>query len=118
MEARKQPGNEIQQKFKTHGISGNKANYVKQEENDGKIGNLMELGNQNEIKVMKTDEEDDGEENGVTRESQQQKCVNLKRNTVTTNDNLCNSSTNASKNNNNDKNTGGTKTVTNTETVR
>ena len=26
-------------------ISGNKAHYVKQEENDGKLRNLMELGN-------------------------------------------------------------------------
>ena len=41
MEARKQPGNEIRRKFKKHGISGNKANYVKQEENDGKNKNLM-----------------------------------------------------------------------------
>ena len=45
------------------------ANYVKQEENDGKIGNLMEPGNQNEIEVMKTDVEDDGEDDGVTREA-------------------------------------------------
>ena len=36
MEARKQPENEIQRKFKKLGISGNQANYVKQEENDGK----------------------------------------------------------------------------------
>ena len=43
-------------------------------------------------------------------------CGYLKPNTVTTNDNLCNSSTDASKNNDNDKNTGGTETVANTGT--
>ena len=32
----------------------------------------MEPGNQNEIEVMATDEEDDGEDYGVTREAHQQ----------------------------------------------
>ena len=34
LEAGKQPGNKIRQKYKKHGKSGNKENYVKQEEND------------------------------------------------------------------------------------
>ena len=47
MEARKQPENEIRRKFKKLGISGNQANYVKQEEKDGKIENVREPGNRN-----------------------------------------------------------------------
>ena len=48
------------------------------------VGNLIEPGNQNEIKVMKSDVEDDGEQNGVTRKAQQHKCINPTPNTVTT----------------------------------
>ena len=36
METGKQQENEIRRKYKKHGISGNKAKYVKQEENTGK----------------------------------------------------------------------------------
>ena len=48
----------------------------------------MEPGNRNEIEVMETDVEDDGIENGVTREAQQQKCENPTPNTDTTNDSI------------------------------
>ena len=90
--------------------------YVKQEENGGKIGNLMEPGNQKEIKLMKTDGESNREDSGAIQLPKRKRCEYLKPNTDTTNDSLCNSSTGASKNNNNDKNTGGTATVTNTKT--
>ena len=36
IESGKQTGKEIRRKYKKHGISGKMANYVKQEENDGK----------------------------------------------------------------------------------
>ena len=61
METGKQPENEIWQKYGKHGISGDIANYVKQAENARKIENLREPGNQNEIEVMKTDAESNGE---------------------------------------------------------
>ena len=44
--------------------------YVKQEEIDGKNGNLMEPGNDDEIKMMKKSAESDEEEGGVTGEPQ------------------------------------------------
>ena len=46
------------------------ANYVKQAENARKIENFMEPGNRNEIEVMKTDVESNGEEGGETGEPQ------------------------------------------------
>ena len=75
---------------------------------------MREPGNQNEIEVMTSDVEPNGEDDGAKRIQKREIYGYLKPITVTTNDNLCNSSTNASKNN--DTSTGGTKTVTNTET--
>ena len=79
METGKQPENEIRRKYRKFGISGNIERYVKQEENAR--NSLMEPGNQNKIEVMKTNVEDNGEEDGVTRETRQQKCKNLTPNT-------------------------------------
>ena len=122
MESGKQPGKEIRQKYRKHRISGNMATYVKQEENVRKIGNLMEPGNRNKIKVMKMDVESNGEDDGATSEPKQQKC-DSKPLTDTTNDNICsNHCTSASrkiennKNNNNDNKDGG-KEVTNMNNV-
>ena len=46
---------------------------VKQEENAGKIKILNSGVNENEIDMMENKEEDDGEENRVTREAQPKK---------------------------------------------
>ena len=62
METRKQPGNEIRQKFKKYGLRQMERYYVKPEVNVGKYEYLMEPGNQNEIEVMEADGEDDGED--------------------------------------------------------
>ena len=67
METGKQLGNKIRQKYRKFGISGNMAKYVKQEENGGKIKNLMEPGDENEIEMMKTDVESDGKDGGPRR---------------------------------------------------
>ena len=53
------------------------AKDVKKDEN-GKIGNLMEPGNRNEIKLMTTIVEYDGEENRETEEPQPKKYKNTK----------------------------------------
>ena len=49
---------------------------VKQEENAGKIKILNSGVNENEIDMMENKEEDDGEENRVTREAQPKKQEN------------------------------------------
>ena len=54
LESGKQPGNEIRQKYRKFGISGNMAIYVKHEKNTGQIENLMERGDENEYEMMKT----------------------------------------------------------------
>ena len=69
METRKQPGNEIRRKFKKYGFR-QMERYVKKED-IGKYEYLMEPGNRNEIEETKMDVEDDGKEDGVTREAQQ-----------------------------------------------
>ena len=74
MESGKQTGEEIRQKYKKDGISGNMANYVKKEENAGKNGYLIEPGDENKIDTMKKDVGSDGEEGGDTGEPQQKKC--------------------------------------------
>ena len=53
------------------------AKYVKQEENTGKNGNLMEPSNRNEIEMMKKEIKLNEEESGETGEPQQQKCKEL-----------------------------------------
>ena len=68
METRKQPGIEIRRKYRKFGISGNRTKDVKQEENAGKIKILNRVVNETEIDIMENKEED-----GVTREAQQQK---------------------------------------------
>ena len=52
MVTRKQPGKKIRQKYRKFGISRNMAKYMKQEENSGKIGNLMEPDNRNKIDMI------------------------------------------------------------------
>ena len=71
MEARKQPRNEIRRKFIKHRISENNANYVKQEEHDGKIENLIRPGNKNKNELM-DEVELDGEDSGATRKIQKE----------------------------------------------
>ena len=89
METRKQPGNEIRRKFKKYGLRQKERYYVKEEENDGKIENLREPGNRNEIEVKKSDVESNGEEDGATTsKAQPKKCENPTSNTDTTNDNI------------------------------
>ena len=85
MESGKQSGNEIRQKYRKYGISGNMAKYVKQEENDGKTRILNQRGNENETELVENKVEYDGEEKGATRKAQLQKCKNLKPNTDSTN---------------------------------
>jgi len=110
METRNQPGNEIRRKFKKYGLRQKERYYVKEEENDGKIENLREPGNRNEIKVMKSDVESNGEEDGATTsKAQPKKCENPTSNTAMTNDNTGNSCTSARSDIDNGK-------VTNTET--
>ena len=103
METGKQPENEIRQKYKKYKLK-KMGKYGKQEGNGGNIGNCMEPGNQNEIKLMKIDGEFNGEDSGATWVPKRKRCGNLKPNTDTTNDSLCNNSSGASKNNDNDKN--------------
>ena len=67
METRKQPGNEIRQKFKKYGLR-QMERYVKQEENVGKYEYLRKLANGYEIPMK--DIESDGKEGGVTGEPQ------------------------------------------------
>ena len=89
---------------------------MKQEENDGRIENVREPGNRNEIEVMKLDGESNGEEDGATREAQPKKYENPTSNIDTTNDNTCNSCTSASRDIDNGKVTNmETKSVTNDE---
>ena len=57
------------------------AKDVKKDENGGKIGNLMEPGNRNEIKLMKTDGESNGKDVGAISKEQQKKCENPTSNT-------------------------------------
>ena len=109
METRIQPGKEKSRKYKKYERSGNMAKDVKKDENDGKIENVREPGNRNEIEVMKSDLEYDGEEDGATREAQPKKYENPTSNIDTTNDNTCNSCISASRNIDNGK-------VTNMET--
>ena len=75
-----------------------------------KNGNLREPGNQNEIKLMKTDGELDVEDGGPRRKHKRQKCENLKPHTDLTNDSIY-SCTSTTRNIDN-----GIKKVTNTET--
>ena len=72
MEARKQPGNEIFGISRKFGISGNMTKDVKQVEKAGKIKILNRGINQTEIDMMENKVEDVREEEGVTREAQQQ----------------------------------------------
>ena len=74
MESGKQTGKEIRRKYRKHGISGNMVNYVKEEENTGKNGYLIEPGDENKIDTMKKDVGSDGEEGGDTGEPQRKKC--------------------------------------------
>ena len=83
METRKQPGHEIRRKFKKYRLRQKERYYVKEEENDGKTKNLREPGNRNEIEVMKSDVESNGEEDGATSKAQPKKCENS-----TSNDNI------------------------------
>ena len=69
IESEKQPGNEKTRKYKKYKRSRNMAKDVKKDENDGKIENVRKPGNRNEIEVMKSDVEYDGEEDGATREA-------------------------------------------------
>ena len=48
--------------------------------------------------MIKNKVEEDGEEDGVTREAQQQMCENATLNNDSTNDNICNNSTSAGRN--------------------
>ena len=111
METRNQTGKEKSRKSKKYERSGNMAKDVKKDENGQKVGNLMEPGNRNEIKLMKTDVAYDEEENDATKEAQPKKYENSTSNIDMTNDNTCNSytSTSARRNIDNGK-------VTNTET--
>ena len=112
METRNQLGKEKSRKYKKYERSGNMAKDVKKDKIGGKIDNLMEPGNPNEIKLMKTDRESDEKENRETAQPQPKKCKNLTSNIDTANDSTCNSctSTSASRNIDNGK-------VTNTETI-
>ena len=74
METRNQPGKEKSRKYKKYERSGNMAKDVKKDEKGGKIGNLMEPGNRNEIKLTKTDVESNGEGGGDTRAPKRRKC--------------------------------------------
>ena len=73
METSKQPGIEIRRTYRKFGISGNMTKDVKQVENAGKIKILNRGINETEIDMMENKVEDDREEEGVTREAQQQK---------------------------------------------
>ena len=53
METGKQPENEIIQKYRKYGISGNMTKDVKQAENVGKNGNVAEPGHENKSEMMK-----------------------------------------------------------------
>ena len=101
METRNQPGKEKSRKSKKYKRSRNMAKDMKKDKIGGKIDNLMEPGNPNEIKLMKTDRESDGKENRETAQPQPKKCENPTSNIDTTNDN--NNCTNASKNIDNGK---------------
>merc|ERR1712238_305170 len=81
METNNQPGKEKSRKYKKYERSGNMAKDVKKDENGGKIGNLMEPGNRNEIKLMKTDGKSNGKDVGATSKAQQKKCENPTSNT-------------------------------------
>ena len=72
METRKQPGNVIFGISRKLGISGNMTKDVKQVEKAGKIKIFNGGINQTEIDIMENKVEDDREEEGVTREAQQQ----------------------------------------------
>mmetsp|Transcript_17156 Transcript_17156/g.19647 ORF Transcript_17156/g.19647 Transcript_17156/m.19647 type:complete len:212 (-) Transcript_17156:162-797(-) len=115
MESGEQPGHILRRKYKqiwTKKLAQN----LKEGKYTGKIEILNRRVNENEIDMIENKVEYDEEEDGVTREAQQQKCKNATPNTDSTNDSICNSSTSASKNNDMIKNTGGAKTVTNTDT--
>ena len=80
MEARKQPGNEIRQKFKKYGLRQKERYYVKEEENAGKKGNLIRPGDENGIELMDKVEVD-GEDSGATRKIQKEEEENLAQST-------------------------------------
>ena len=67
-------------------------NKMKKEWNcTGKIKNLIEPSDENEMEMMKTKVEYDGEEDGTTSKAQPKKCKNPTSNTDPTTDNICNS---------------------------
>ena len=70
-----------------------------------KIKILIEPSDENEMEMMKTKVEDDGEDSGATRGPNWKKCKNPTSNTASTNNDY-----------DKNKNSDGTKTVTNTET--
>ena len=108
MESEKQSGNILRRKY-------NKIWTKKLAQNlkEGKYTSKTEILNRrvNKIDMIKNKEEDVGEENGVTREAQQQKCKNATPNTDSTNDSIYNNNTSAGRNINN-----GSEKLINTET--